>query len=37
MNRHQEIFKAIFSLFSSNNPVDLSTVIQELKERKSLE
>lgn len=29
--RHQEIFKAIFHLFSNNHPVDLMTVIQELK------
>lgn len=34
--RHQEIFRAIFSLFSNNHPVDLMTVIQELKRTEKL-
>ena len=34
--RHQEIFKAIFHLFSNNHPVDLMTVIQELKRTEKL-
>lgn len=29
--RHQEIFRAIFYLFNNSHPVDLMTVIQELK------
>ena len=34
--RHQEIFRAIFYLFSNNHPVDLMTVIQELKRTEKL-
>ena len=34
--RHQEIFKAIFYLFNNNHPVDLMTVIQELKRTEKL-
>lgn len=34
--RHQEIFKAIFNLFNNNHPVDLMTVIQELKKTDKL-
>lgn len=29
--RHQEIFRAVFNLFSNNQPVDLMTTVQELK------
>lgn len=34
--RHQEIFKAITALFEGNAPVDLMTVIQELKKTERL-
>ena len=34
--RHQEIFRAIVKLFESNHPVDLMTVIQELKKTEKL-
>lgn len=34
--RHQEIFKVITSLFEANAPVDLMTVIQELKKTERL-
>lgn len=34
--RHQEIFRAIFHLFNSGHPVDLMTVIQELKRTEKL-
>ena len=34
--RHQVIFAAIFSLFQSNNPVDMSTVIHELRKEGNL-
>lgn len=34
--KHQEIFRAIFNLFSNNHPVDLMTVIQELKRTEKL-
>ncbi len=34
--RHQEIFKAILKLYESNHPVDLMTVIQELKRSEKL-
>lgn len=34
--RHQEIFQAIVKLFESNHPVDLMTVIQELKKTERL-
>lgn len=34
--RHQTIFSAILKLFQSNNPVDLSTVIHELKKEDKL-
>ena len=34
--RHQEIFKAILKLFEGNHPVDLMTVIQELKKNERL-
>ena len=34
--RHQEIFRAILKLFEGNHPVDLMTVIQELKKTEKL-
>ena len=34
--RHQEIFRAIVKLFEGNHPVDLMTVIQELKKTEKL-
>lgn len=34
--RHQEIFRAISNLVNTNNPVDLLTVIQELKKTEKL-
>ena len=34
--RHQEIFKAILKLYEGNHPVDLMTVIQELKKTERL-
>ncbi|MDO4762976.1 MAG: replicative DNA helicase [Flavobacteriaceae bacterium] len=34
--RHQEIFRAIVNLFNGNKPVDLMTVIQELKRTEKL-
>lgn len=34
--RHQEIFRAIVSLFNENHPIDLMTVIQELKRKDKL-
>ena len=34
--RHQEIFRAILKLFEGNHPVDLMTVIQELKRTERL-
>ncbi len=34
--RHQEIFRAITRLFEANHPVDLMTVIQELKKSEKL-
>lgn len=34
--RHQEIFRAIVKLFEENHPVDLMTVIQELKKTEKL-
>ncbi|MBD8017550.1 replicative DNA helicase [Kaistella pullorum] len=34
--RHQEIFRAILKLYEGNHPVDLMTVIQELKKNEKL-
>jgi replicative DNA helicase len=34
--KHQEIFKAILKLFESNDPIDIMTVIQELKRTEKL-
>ncbi len=34
--RHQEIFRAILKLFEGNHPIDLMTVIQELKKNERL-
>ena len=34
--RHQEIFRAILKLYENNHPVDMVTVIQELKRTEKL-
>lgn len=34
--RHQEIYRAIIQLFSENKPIDMMTVIQELKRQEKL-
>lgn len=34
--KHQEIYRAIFSLYNQNHPVDIMTVIQELKRTEKL-
>lgn len=34
--RHQEIYRVIISLFSENKPIDIITVIQELKKQEKL-
>lgn len=35
--RHQEIYKAIMKLFGDNKPIDIMTVIQELKRQEKLQ